>query len=112
MGGANAQPSIVDGQVELFLFDLKNEAIEHGFKAGESWNLRIATDKEIISLKKEHHPVISLRLQRENLLKAYLQVKRKLEQPVNNSDMALTDDDLAADEKRHLAAFPARNIRG
>ena len=59
MGNADAQQSLLAGQVNLFLFDLKNEANEHGFKPDESWNLQIATDDEIISLKKQYHPVIS-----------------------------------------------------
>ena len=111
MGNADAQQSLLAGQVNLFLFDLKNEGNEHGFKPDESWNLQIATDDEIISLKKQYHPVISLRLHAQTLLTAYLQIKNKLQQTFSKNDMALTVDDLSRDGKQHLAAYPARNFR-
>ena len=111
MGSADAQQNFLAGQVNLFLFDLKNEASEHGFKPDESWNLQIATEDEIIRLKKQYHPVISLRLQAQTLLTAYLEIKSKLQQTFSKDDMALTVDDLSRDEKRHLAAYPERSFR-
>lgn len=110
-GGADAQQNILNNQINLFLFDLKNEAREHGFKAGESWSLSIATENEIINLKKEHHPVISLRLQTHALLRAYLQVKSKLMQPINETDRTLTEDELSQNEKKHLVAYRVQNAR-
>lgn len=111
LGGADAQQNILNNQVNLFLFDLKNEAREHGFRAGESWNLQIATESEVINLKKEYNLVISLRLQTDALLKAYLQVKSKLQQTINNDDRTLTDDELARNEKRYLVAYRPKNPR-
>lgn len=110
-GSAHAQQNSPGNQADLFLFDLKNEACEHGLKTGEYWNLRIATENEIINLKKEHHPVVSIRLQTHDLLRVYLQVKGKLQQSINDTDRTLTEADLARDEKKHLVAFPVRNVR-
>ena len=111
MGSADAQQNLLSEKVNLFLFDLKNEASEHGFKAGESWNIRVATDNEITGLRKNNQPVLSLKLQSNELLKAYLHVKGKLEQSISKEDMVLTADDLARNEKWHLAAYPARSFR-
>jgi hypothetical protein len=108
---ADAQQQILTSQVNLFLFDLKNEASEHGFKADESWNLQMATEDEILGLKKQHHPLISLRLQPQALLQAYRQVKSKLQQSLSKEDMALTTGDLTIGEKIHLIAYPAKNPR-
>jgi len=110
-GGADAQQQFLAGQVNLFLFDLKNEAMEHGFKTGETWDVRVVTENEITSLRRENHPVISIKLQSNELLTAYLQVKSKLEQSLSKDDTALTADDLVRDEKQHLAAFPVRSFR-
>ena len=110
-GSADAQRNFLSWQVSLFLFDLKNEASEHGFKPGDSWNLQIVTENEMIGLKKQYHPVISLRLQAQTLLTAYQQIKEKLQQRFSENDMALTADDLPRDEKLHLAAYPARSFR-
>lgn len=67
-GSANAQHRFPEDQVDLFLFDLKNEAAEHGFRAGESWHLQLVTEMELVHLKKYHHPVIALRLAPDYLL--------------------------------------------
>jgi hypothetical protein len=111
VGGADAQEHLLASQVNLFLFDLRNEASEHGFRESESWNLEIATEDEVVSLKKQHHPVVSLRLQPQALLQAYQQVKNRLHQSLSKGDMALTTGDLIKDDKRQLAAYPARGIR-
>ena len=110
-GNADAQQIFLSNQVNLFLFDLKNEATEHGFKTSESWKLQIVTEDEIIGLKKEHHPLISLRLQTHALLRVYLQVKSKLQQSLSDNDRTLTEDDLARNDKKHLVAYWAGNTR-
>ena len=111
-GSADAQQSYLADQVNLFLFDLKNEAKEHGFKAGETWVLQLVTEQEITDLKRQHHPVVLARLRQQALLPAYLQVKCKLQQSLSSVDLALTADDVERDNKKHLAAYPERNIRG
>jgi hypothetical protein len=110
-GSADAQQQLLTTQVNLFLFDLKNEATEHGFKPGESWNLQLATEDEKAGLKKLHHPIVSLRLAPHALLKAYQQVKAQLQQSLNKVDVALSAGDVANDEKKYLVAYPARHIR-
>lgn len=107
----NTQQNFLTDRVNLFLFDLKNEASAHGFRPGESWNVRITTENEIKVLRREHHPVLSLNLQSDELLKVYLEIKSKLQQSLSKDDMALTAEDLAKNEKRHLAAYPARSFR-
>ena len=110
-GSADAQQDILSRQVNLFLFDLKNEATEHGFKPDESWMLQLATDAEITDLKKLHHPVLSLRLQPEALLQAFQQVKNKMQQSLSKTDMSVTIGDIIDNEKKLLAAYPIRSIR-
>jgi len=107
-GGADAQQQFLDKQASIFLFDLKNEATEHGFKSDGSWALELATDNEMTELRKIHHPVISLKLQANALLKVYQQVKSRLHQSLNTADLELSDIELATNEKKHLAAFPVR----
>ena len=107
MGSADAQKHFVDRQVSLFLFDLKNEATEHGFKAGESWHLQLVTEAEMTDLKRHHHLVVPLRLQPQTLLKVYRQAKHKLQQTLNVADTTLTVGDLIHAEKRYLAAYPS-----
>jgi len=111
MGYEDAQSHFLKKQVNVFLFDLKNEAIEHGFKPDEYWELQMTTEAEVSVLKKHHYPVISLRLQPNALLKVYQQVKCKLQQSLSKGDIALTEIDLTRDEKNYLTAYPVRGIR-
>lgn len=99
------------GTADLFLFDLKNEASEHGFKADESWTLQLSTDEEIVDLKRQYYPVISTRLKPGALLEVFQLVKQRLQQTLSSSDLALTENDIAKDEKKHLAAFPTKHSR-
>jgi len=107
VAGADAQLFLYK-KVNIFLFDLKNEAKEHGFKAGESWHLEMAAENEIISLKRTHHPVISMKLKPEVLLPIYIELKKRMQQPVNKSEVEMATTDLIRDEKQYLAAYPAR----
>lgn len=111
VAGADAQQHFLDNQVNIFLFDLKNEASEHGFKLGESWNIQMVTDDEIISLKRTHYPVIYMRLKPQALLHVYEQVSIKLQKFTNKSDAIVSEADLTRDGKNHLVAFPIRNSR-
>jgi len=106
-GSADAQQHFLDHQVSLFLFDLKNEATEHGFKSGESWHLQLATEAEMADLKRHHHLIVSLWLQPQTLLKVYQQAKRKLQQTLSSADITFTVGDLINTEKRYLAAYPS-----
>jgi hypothetical protein len=107
----DAQQHFLDSQTSLFLFDLKNEAIEHGFKTGDTWNLQLVTDGEIKQLKDLHRPVIALRLQPHALLTVFKQVKTKLQQSFSKDDDAITVNDLAVNEKKFLAAYRAGSSR-
>ena len=106
----NTHNDSLAGQANLFLFDLKNEATEHGFKADESWTLQLATTEEITDLKRVYYPVVSMRLQPIALLQFFHLVKTKLQQPLSKADLALTAVDLSNDGKDHIAAYPAKRI--
>ncbi|HEY9533977.1 MAG TPA: hypothetical protein VIQ77_05550 [Mucilaginibacter sp.] len=106
--GADAQQLSVNNKVNIFLFDLKNEAIEHGFKSGETWSLQMASDNEIVDLKRIHHPVVSMRLKPNVLLQAYQQVKSKMQQSVDKTDIELSVNDLIREGKQYLTAYPSR----
>jgi hypothetical protein len=108
---ADSQQQFLDSKANIFLFDLKNEAAEHGFKTDESWHLQIATDEEIARLKRFHYPVVSMKLKPNALLKVYQQVKNRMKQAVDKSENELSETDLIRDGKHHIAAYPLRTFR-
>jgi len=111
LGRVTTQQNSAAGMADLFLFDLKNEASEHGFKADDSWALQLSTDEEMAGLKKQYYPVISTSLKPAALLEVFQVVKQRLHQILSSSDLELTENDIARDEKKHLAAFPFKLSR-
>lgn len=109
-GNTNAQ-QLLARQVNIFLFDLKNEASEHGFRSDDSWTLQLATDEEFADLKKHHYPIITLKLRPDVLLNAFQQVKGKLQQSLSTQEVELTVNDLIRDNIKQIAAFPAQKAR-
>jgi hypothetical protein len=109
--GAEAQLRQPSRYASLFLFDLKNEASEHGFKSDESWTLQLATDDEIAGLKKNYYPLVSIKLYPDVLLDVFQQVKNKLHQALDKQEVGLTVVDLQNNGVNHLAAYPARQQR-
>ncbi|WP_259065267.1 hypothetical protein HDF24_01120 [Mucilaginibacter sp. X4EP1] len=105
-GSSVQAQQLLTRQVSLFLFDLKNEASEHGFKAGDSWTLQLATDQEFAGLKKLHFPIISLRLNPDTLLNVFQQVKGKLHQELSKQEEDLTVKDLIREGIATMAAYP------
>ncbi|HVW15711.1 MAG TPA: hypothetical protein VHB54_17895 [Mucilaginibacter sp.] len=105
LSGADARQLFLENQVTLFLFDLKNEACEHGFKIEESWFLQLATDEELTALRRDHHPLITVRLGSDILLKVFQQVKQALRQALDKSEASLTAQDLSQGSIRHLVAY-------
>lgn len=110
-GSASAQHQSLNGQAAIFLFDLKNEATEHGFGESGSWTLELATEGELRSLRRLHHPVIALRLKPHDLLNIFKQVKSKLQQPLTRQEMELNANDMTMNNKNQLVAYPAQKAR-
>lgn len=102
---ANSQQTSAVGTANLFLFDLKNEATEHGFKADQAWALQLSTVAEIAALKRLYHPLVTVRIDPAAMLQAYRLVKARLQQPLTDADDALTEAAIVRDELTHLAAF-------
>lgn len=98
--------------VNLFLFDLRNEASEHGFAPGHSWILQLATNEELSGLRKYHYPIVSLKLQPDILLDVFRHLKSKLKQALNEKEATLTVGDAIKDGLGQIAAYPALTLRG
>ncbi len=107
---ATAQQLFEDKQVNLFLFDLKNEATERGFKSDNPWTLQLASAEEMAGLKRLHFPVVSLRLQSNSLLNIFKRVKSQLKQVLSETELAIATADINRDDKSYIAAYPTKVI--
>ncbi len=108
--GVSALQLLEDKHVSLFLFDLKNEATERGFKHDNPWTLQLASDEEMAGLKRLHFPIISLRLQSNNLLSIFKRVRSTLEQALSETALAIAASDVARNDKKYIAAYPTKIV--
>ncbi len=109
--GAIAQQHLEDKQVNLFMFDLKNEATERGFKHDNVWTLQLASDEEMAGLKRLYIPVISLRLKPQSLLNIFKQVRTKLQQALSETELAIAAVEIERKDKIYIAAYPAAIVK-
>lgn len=109
-GGTKNQLALTR-HVNLFLFNLKNEASELGFRRNDSWALQLVTSAQLTSLKRYHYPIISMKLYPDILLNVFQQVKFKLQQPLSTQETALTVNDMIKDDIKQIAAYPVRSTR-
>lgn len=110
-GDTDAQRHYLTNQVNLFLFDLKNEAAEHGFRVEDSWTLQLATEEQTISLKRHRHPMISLKLHPDILLSAFRAVKIGLQQPLSRQESEVTVSDIGREGISVIVAYSSREPR-
>ena len=53
------QSPTVERQARTLVYDLMNEAKEHGFGAEDKWTLIVVNDQERARIKKDYYPVLT-----------------------------------------------------
>jgi hypothetical protein len=99
----------IEAQIRLYLYDLTNEAKEHGFNDDDRWQLSMVTEAERKRIEKEYHPAISSKAFPDALLTAFHIVKSRLKQSLNKDEQQMDGDaGLNADLKYIIAYNPKR----
>jgi hypothetical protein len=98
-------------QAKEYLFDLNNTATENGFKADESWNVKLATATEKAAIEKNYFPVISTKVVTEILPGLFRMVKAKLSQGLDNVESLLDAKSIAKNELYYVVAYNPNRLR-
>jgi hypothetical protein len=101
----------VDYQAKMFLYDLSNKAKEHWFKAGEEWEVSLATDADKSAIEKKYHPTLSAKVVPEILAEMFDLVNGQPIQVKSDVERALDTDNVRRNHFQYLVAFNPKRER-
>ena len=105
------QPQTVERQARTLVYDLMNEAKEHGFKEEDKWTLILVTDAERARIKKDYYPVLANKLSPDDLLQVFRTVKTELHQSLSKEEMQMDYKSILTEELNHIIAFNPKRTR-
>ena len=98
----------IEFQATIYVYDLKNYAREFGFREGDSWEVKMATDQQKKDIEKKHFPTLSAKVLPEMLGEMLSSVIYKLRQRVEKvPDIA----SIRQQDFQHLVAFSLNRLR-
>ena len=98
----------IEFQARIYVYDLKNYARELGFREGDSWEVKMATDQQKKDIEKKHFPTLSAKVLPEMLGEMLSSVIYKLRQRVEKvPDIA----SIRQQDFQHLVAFSFNRLR-
>ncbi|MDB5007564.1 MAG: hypothetical protein JWQ84_261 [Mucilaginibacter sp.] len=101
----NMQEQAVENQTRIYLYDLMNEAKEHGFKNGDQWELSLVTDNEKTRIMKDYYPAVATKIFPEILLQVFQSVKSNLSQSLSKEEQQMDTKSILKDELNYIVAF-------
>ncbi|TWR31077.1 hypothetical protein FPZ43_00925 [Mucilaginibacter pallidiroseus] len=101
----------VNDHTKLYLYDLQNAATEHGFKADDTWELMLASEKEKALLQRDYYPMIALKIFPDLLRDVLQATKAALKQPLSQEDELLNNGTIAQRELTYIVAFNFKRPR-
>ena len=108
-------PDLIDlsfhQQVNLYLYDLQNEAREHGFKNDDCWKIIMVTDTERIQIQRNYFPVVSQCLNPDVMWLFFHHVKTKLTQPLSKDEENVDVLTIIRDELKYIIAYNPKRER-
>jgi hypothetical protein len=98
-----------DRQSTEFLYDLRNNANENGFKPEEKWQLSLVTLKDKAAIEKKYHATVAAKASPEMLSAMISLVQTGLNQPITN---LLDIKTMGLNQLQYLIGYnPARERR-
>jgi hypothetical protein len=101
----------IEYQAREYLFDLKNFAIENGFKPEEHWEVSLATAAEKEVIENKYNPTISTKVVPEVLSGMFPIVKAKLSQALDNVENSIDAKSLAKSGLQYVIAYNPTRLR-
>jgi hypothetical protein len=102
---------MAEKQARTYVYDLMNEAKEHGFRADDKWKLSLVNEAEKHRLQKEYHPAIVNKVSPEAILEVFHNVKPALRQSLSKEDLLLDTKTILDDNLNYIVAFNPNRSR-
>lgn len=102
---------MAERQARTYVYDLMNEAKEHGFKAEDKWKLNLVNEAEKSRLQKDYHPAVASKVAPEAILEVFHTVKSALRQALSKEDLLLDTKTILDDQLNYIVAFNPNRSR-
>jgi hypothetical protein len=105
------QSQTIERQVRTYVYDLMNEAKEHGFKSEDKWTLTLVTEEERVKIKKDYYPVVANKVSPEVLLEVFQSVKSELHQSLSKEELLMDTRSILNGDLNYIIAFNPKRHR-
>jgi hypothetical protein len=105
------QSQAIERQVRTYVYDLMNEAKEHGFKSEDQWTLNLVTEEERIKINKDYYPVVANKVSPEVLLEVFQSVKYELHQSLSKEELLMDTRSILNGDLNYIIAFNPKRHR-
>jgi uncharacterized membrane protein (UPF0182 family) len=101
----------VQSQARMYVYDLMNEAREHGFKSEDKWNIALATEADRVRMQKEYYPVVANKVPQSTLLDVFQFIKATLKQSLSTEELQMDSQSVQRNEQQYIVAFNPKRLR-
>jgi hypothetical protein len=98
-------------QTMTYVYDLMNEAKEHGFKADDTWELSLVTETDRVRIQKDYYPAVASKALSDILLQVFQSVKSELHLPLSQQEEQMNSQSILKDELKYIIAFNPKRAR-
>jgi len=98
-------------QTMTYVYDLMNEAKEHGFKADDTWELSLVTETDRVRIQKDYYPAVASKALSDILLQVFQSVKSELHLPLSQQEEQMSTQSILKDELKYIIAFNPKRAR-
>ncbi|MFI5162868.1 MAG: hypothetical protein ACHQHN_16420 [Sphingobacteriales bacterium] len=106
------QDQVIETQTRMYVYDLMNEAKEHGFKNDDNWELSMVTEAERTRIQRNYYPAVASKAFPDMLLPVFQSVKSRLNQSLSKEEQLMDSKSVLKDDLKYIIAFNPKRIRG
>ena len=98
-------------QTMTYVYDLMNEAKEHGFKADDTWELSLVSETDRVRIQKDYYPAVASKSLSDTLLQVFQSVKSAMHSPLSKEEELMNNQSILNDGLKYIIAFNPKRAR-
>jgi hypothetical protein len=98
-------------QTMTYVYDLMNEAKEHGFKADDTWELSLVSETDRVRIQKDYYPAVASKVVSGMLLQVFQSVKSELHLPLSQHEEQMNAQSILHEGLQYIIAFNPKRAR-
>jgi hypothetical protein len=98
-------------QTLTYMYDLMNEAKEHGFKADDQWELSMVTESDRVRIQKDYYPAVASKEFNGILLQVFQSVKSEMHIPLSKEEQQMDNQSIINGDLKYIIAYNPKRTR-